>query len=254
MNIATFSPALVLLFVCALLWILMDVHFRDLTRTQKWLVPVLILLLAVFNHLLRLHLGAAAYGKLLLLTMHLPYFLLFLYITKCSVIKMAFMILSAVVFMAPTIFVGNFVKRLFDDSSLGLLLANLVTYALVLLLAHFVFRPGFNYLIRYGDNGFFLRFSLVPLLYYIYLFTAMNLDFSSLHSAGGSVVRILPTIYVFVFYFLLMRNYKELNEKRVSETAQTALHQQLTAAQEQIVLLNRTRTQTAIYQHNMRHH
>ena len=45
MNMTTYSPALVLLFVWALLWILMDVHFRDLTRVQKWLTLLLILLL-----------------------------------------------------------------------------------------------------------------------------------------------------------------------------------------------------------------
>jgi len=45
MNIETFSPALVLLFVGALLWILMDVHFHDFTGRKKWLAPLLILLL-----------------------------------------------------------------------------------------------------------------------------------------------------------------------------------------------------------------
>lgn len=254
MNIATFSPALVLLFICALLWILMDIHFQDLTKTQKWLVPLLILLLGVFNHILRLNLGAAAYGKLIFLTMHLPYFLIFLRLTKCGFVKMGFMILSAVVFMAPAVFIGNFVKRLFDDSALGLLLSNLITYGLVLLLAQFVFRQGFNYLIKYGDTRFFLRFSVVPLLYYVYLFAAMNLDFSPLNSPGGYVARILPTIYVFVFYFLLLRNYKDLDEKRNLETARAALSQQLTSAKEQLSLLNKAQEQTAIYQHNMRHH
>ena len=254
MNIATFSPALTLLFVCALLWILMDVHFRDLTTTQKWLVPLLILLLAVLNHIIRQNLGAAVYGKLIFLTMHLPYFLIFLHLTKCGFVKMGFMILSAVVFMAPTVLIGNFVKRLFDDSALWLLLSNLITQGLVLLLAQIVFRQGFNYLIKYGDTRFFLRFSVVPLLYYVYLFAAMNLNFSPLNSPGGYVVKSLPTIYVFVFYFLLLRNYKDLDERRNLETARAALSQQLDSAKEQLSLLNKQQEQTAIYQHNMRHH
>ena len=254
MNIATYSPALVLLFVVALLWILMDIHFRNLTRMQKWVVPLLFLFLAVLNHLLRLWLGSEVYGKMIFLTMHLPYFLIFLSITKCGIIKMVFMILSAVVFMAPTIFLGNFVKFLFAGSSWGLLLSNLATYIAMLLLAQFVFRQGFNYLLKYGEPQMVFRFSLVPLLYYIYLFAAMNLDLSSLHSVRGFVVRILPTIYVFVFYFLLLHNYKELNEKRNLVTIQAVLSEQLDAAEEQIALLNRAQTQTAIYQHDMRHH
>lgn len=254
MNIATFSPALVLLFVCALLWILMDVRFQDLTKTQRWLTPLLILFLCVFNHILRVKLGPAAYSKLLFLTMHLPYFLLFLYLTKCGGVKMAFMIFSAVVFTSPTIFIGNIVKSAFASSPLALLLANLLTYLAILLLAHFVFRQGFNYLIKYGSSAFLLRFSLVPLLYYIYLFAAMNLDFSPFSSPSGYVIRLLPTIYVFLFYFLLLHNYKDLNELRRLETSQATLHQQLAAAAEQIALLNKAQSEVAIHQHNMRHH
>ena len=33
--ITVYSPALTLLFVWALLWIMMDIHFRDLTRLQR---------------------------------------------------------------------------------------------------------------------------------------------------------------------------------------------------------------------------
>ena len=78
MNMTTYSPALVLLFVWALLWILMDIHFRDLTRVQKWLTPLLILLLSVLSHVLRQQVGAAVYEKMIPLTMHLPFFLIFL--------------------------------------------------------------------------------------------------------------------------------------------------------------------------------
>lgn len=255
MNITTYSPALVLLFVAALLWILMDVHFRELTPVQKWLVPLLIVVLAVFNHILRSWMGSAAYGSMIFLTMHVPFILIFLFVTKCGIIKMVFMIFSAVVFMAPTILIGNFVRRaLFVGSSQALLLSNLVTYGIILLLAQFVFRKGFNYLVKYGDTRFFLRFSFIPLLYYIYLFSVKNLDFSSLNSLGGYIVRALPTLFVFAFYFLLPNIYKELSEKRDLDTATAALTQKLDAAEEQIALLNDAQTRTAIYQHDMRHH
>ena len=36
MSISTFSSAMALLFVAALLWILMDVHFYDLSKKQQW--------------------------------------------------------------------------------------------------------------------------------------------------------------------------------------------------------------------------
>lgn len=254
MHIVTYSPALVLLFVWALLWILMDIRFRELTRMQKFLVPILILSLAVFNHILRLQVGSAVYGKMIPLTMHLPFFLIFLYITKCGVIKMFFMILSAMIFTAPAVMVSYFVLQSQYSGSLILLISNLIVYIATLLIAQLIFRQGFNYLLKYGSNRLFLRYTIVPLLYYIYVFATQNVDFSSFSSVSGYVVRHLPTMEVFVFYFLLLHSYKELNQKRELETAQTALCQQLNAAEEQISLLHEAQTQTAVYRHNMRHH
>ena len=254
MNMTTYSPALVLLFVWALLWILMDIHFRELTRAQKWLAPLLILSLAAFNHVLRLQIGAAALWKIIPLTMHLPFFLIFLYLAKCGVIKMTFMILSALIFTAPTVIVSGLVQRFLSGGSWAILLSNLIAYAVTLLFAQFIFRRGFNYLLKYGDNRLFLRFSIVPLLYYIYVFAAQNNDFSSFTSVSGYMVRYLPTVEVFVFYFLLLHSYKTLSEKREMEALQAVLTQELDAAEEQLTLLGAVQTQTAIYRHNMRHH
>ena len=57
-----------------------------------------------------------------------------------------------------------------------------------------------------------------------------------------------------MFYFLLLRSYKDLNELRKLETTQATLHQQLAASAEQITLLNKMQAEIAIHQHNMRHH
>ena len=254
MNVATFSPALALLFVFALLWILMGVRLEELSAKQKTVFVSALILLAAGNHILREILGSASYSKLLALTMHLPVFLLFLCITKCGILKMAFMILSAVVFISPTIIINNQIKRLFSDALSALLLTNLISYAAILLLAWVVFRNGFNHLIRYGDNRTIISFSLVPLLYYVYMFAVMNTDLSPLTGFSGYIVRFLPTIYVFSFYFLLLHNYKTLDEKRRLESTQAAMSQELDAAEKQISLLNETRTKTAVYQHDMRHH
>ena len=254
MSLTTFSPALLLLFVWALLWIMMDIHFRDLTKVQRWLVPLVILALAVFNHVLRERMGSEYISHAMWLTMHLPFFLLFLYITKCGVIKMAFMILSAFTFTAPTIVVSSVVIRHFGNSRWMLLVSNLVSYALILLLAQFVFRRGFNYLIKYGDNRLFLQFSVVPFLYYLYVFSALGVDFSSLIDSGGWLVRYFPSLEVFVFYFLLLSVYRNLSEKHEIEAEQAALTQRLASSEERIAMLNESEMQTAVYQHDMRHH
>ena len=254
MNITTFSPALVLLFAFSVIWILMGVELKSFSRTKRWVIFGAVAILAVFNHLLRNTIGSVTYGKLLLLCMHLPTFLLFLYIAKRGVIKTAFMIMTALVFTTPTVLIGNIIRRvLFIDSPGALLLSNLISYTLILLLVQFVFRSGFNYLLEHSDNRLFLVFSIVPVVFYIYMVAAINLDFSSLSSPAGYVVRLMPTIEVFVFYFMLPYVYKSILERQTMKSAQAALQQQLNATEEQISLLGETNTQMAVYRHDMRH-
>lgn len=255
MNISTFSPAITLLYVWTLLWILMDVPVRGLNRNQKWFYPLLLIFLGAFNHILKAKMGPEAYSRLILLTMHIPTFVVFLRLTGCGVIKMVFMIFSAVLFSAPTVLIGNLVKWvLFRGSAEALLFSNLISYGFMLLLAQFVFRKGFNYLLKHGENRFFLLFSIVPFLYYVYMFCAMNIEFTQTFSPQALVARHMPTLLVIVFYFLLLHNYKELSEKQLLHIKQAALAQKLDAAVEQIELLNEAQKQTAIYQHDMRHH
>ncbi len=256
MRLETFSPALTLLFVAVMMCMMMDIHYATLTKLQKWLAPLIVLALMVMNHLLHVCHGVYA-EQYMWLTMHLPFFLLFLWLTRCGVIKMAFMILSAFTFTAPTIVLSNFVMMLLPDDRWALLASNLISYLAILALVQFVFRRGFNYIVKYGSNRLFLQFSVVPFVYYIYVFAALNADFSSLVTPlppGNLLVRYFPSLEVFVFYFLLLEVYRSLSERKEMETTQTALTQQLRSAEEQVTLLNQSQTQTAVYQHDMRHH
>ena len=67
-------------------------------------------------------------------------------------------------------------------------------------------------------------------------------------------MRYLPSLSVFLFYFLLPYIYKTLREKMQMQTAQNALRKQLTSTEEQLALLNETNMQMALYRHDMRHH
>ena len=255
MNLVTASPALVVVYVGLLMWILMDLHVAALRPSEKVWVPLAAIVLAVGNHLLRVHLGAAVYAPLIFLTLHLPFFFLFRSLARCSAGKMAFMIFSAVVFTAPTVHISNIVRSVFEsNSAMAMLLSNLLTYALMLLLAQFVFRRSFNHFVKYADGRIVALFSLLPLLYFIYMFASMNADFSSFTSAKGHLVRLMPTILVLASYFLMMSVYHELQEKRRLDVEALALRESLAAAETQMERLKATAHQTAVYHHDMRHH
>ncbi len=251
MNLATASPLLVSIYVAMLLWILMDLRFATLRLTEKVAVPILILALGIGNHLLRLHLGPEAYSPLVFLTLHLPYFFIFLYLSRCGILKMAFMIFTAVIFTAPTVHISNMVRTEgFGDQSVVMLVTNLLAYAVLLVLAYFVFRKDFNHLIKYGEKKTVALFSLIPLLYFVYMFAAMNADFSGV----GPLARWMPTLFAMSSYFLMLRVYHELQEKGRLDAEALALQESLNAAEEQLSLLWGAAQQTAVYQHDMRHH
>lgn len=248
------SPAMLMLFVGALLFMIMDIHFEDLTPARKWVAPLAILFLMVFNEALRAQLGMATVRKVFLLTMQLPYFLLFLYLTKCGPFKMMFTIFSAMVFSSPPTIALRVISRFVPADSLTGYLCMAAIYLSTLLLVHLFFRRGFNYLLKYGDNKIFIPLFLVDILYYVYIFAFRSFHFMDFNTVSGMLIHYVPTVQVFLYYFSLVRNYQDLSEKRALETTQTALSLELDAAEEQIALLNEAQSQSAIYRHDMRHH
>ena len=93
------------------------------------------------------------------------------------------MILTALVFTSPSILFHIIVQRILGvDSSLVLLLSNLISYVVMLSLAWFVMRKSFTYLMIYGDSRFFWILSILPVVFYSYLLVGANQDFSSLDS------------------------------------------------------------------------
>ena len=167
------------------------------------------------------------------------------------------MILSAVVFTAPTVIISNYVIRYLPDNVLALAISNLISFAIMLVMAHYLFRKSFGYMLKYGNDRLFLRFSLLPFMYYFYMFAGMRIDsttWNTLFSPIGAIIKIFPTVWVLVFYFLLLQNFRDLNEKRELDMIRATLSQQLSAAEEQLIHLNEVQIKTSIYQHDMRHH
>ncbi len=253
MSIATSSVTLTLLFAWALLYILMDVNYKEMSKRQRIIFFGFFIILALFNEFLSFYTKEGVYAKTILFTMHLPTFFAFLYIKKYGVLKTAFMIVTALVFTSPAIVVDKLLPQAIN-TGLTHLISNTITFTLTLVLAHFLFRKGFNYLLKYGSNASFAKLFIVPLMYYIYIFGRLVSDVTTYNLFGTIAVKYLPTLQIYVFYFLLIYNYKDLCERRELETMQVALEQELDSAKNQINMLNEASVQTAIYQHDMRHH
>ncbi|MBE6031240.1 MAG: GHKL domain-containing protein [Clostridiales bacterium] len=255
MHISSYSAFFVLIYVAILLYILMDVRVERMTGKDRIAFSLTILVVAVVNLVLNIALGPENYVKTIVFSEHIPFFLIFLYFTKCGVVKMFFMILTAFVFTAPSVMVSSLVQSVIPGKTLALLFANLVTYIVCLFIAYIFFKQGFNYLLRNADSKFFAIFSIVPFMFYIYVFAGTGKDFSSLGTGLAALgVRYIPTLLVFAFYFMILYFYKKIREQNELEKDQAALILEVDSAEKQIAYLNEKQTQTAIYQHDIRHH
>lgn len=254
MYALTYSPALTLAFVFGLLCITMDIDLRALHPVKRWLVLLGVAALAAFNHVLRSVLGAAEYGRLISLTMHLPFFLLFLWLSKDSPVKVIFMILTAMIFCVPAVFLNHLAQAQLSHARWVLFLADFLGYALTLLLAQLVFRKSFHFLLKFGSDQLFSLLLLVPLSYYFYVFAGMRAELPAPVGMSGILVRCTPSALVLLFYFLILYIYKSLSERQLLLSEQSMLCQQLDAAGQELALMHEAQLQTAVYRHDMRHH
>ena len=254
MDISTYSPALTLIFAWVLMWILMGVEWKQLSRMQKYTAVFGLLLFALLNQGLRSYLHEGLFGRIITATMHLPTFLMFRWLTGRSSIKVIFVILSVLIFTAPIVLIGRVMESYSIENQGLLLLADVLAMLMVIFGSWLIFRKGFLCLLKWGTDKVFCLYSLVPLMYYVYIFAAQNVDLSAYKNINGILLRGFPTLYVYVFYLLLMHNYHEFRERKNIEVTQVALQQVLNAAEEQIRQMNENRMQTAIYRHDMRHH
>ena len=84
----------------------------------------------------------------------------------------------------------------------------------------------------------------------------MTINFSTGHRIFSRNYHVLLVIYLLMtfVYLIIVFTFKTTYHAMKLEVSQAALSQQITSAKEQVAFLNETQTQTAIYQHNLRHH
>ena len=179
MDISTYSPALTLIFAWTLMWILMGVEWKQLSGMQKYTAVFGLLLFALLNQGLRSYLHEELFSRIITATMHLPTFLMFRWLTGRSSIKVIFVILSVLIFTAPIVLIGRVMESYSIENQGLLLLADVLAMLMVIFGSWLIFRKGFLCLLKWGTDKVFCLYSLVPLMYYVYIFAAQNVDLSA---------------------------------------------------------------------------
>lgn len=115
-------------------------------------------------------------------------------------------------------------------------------------------RPNYIYILQHGEDKIFWKFSVIPMLYYLYSYSISGYNFTANITLDSFFIRRIPDMIVFISYILLVDIFKNVHEKQTLTNERTLLAMQIDTAAKQIDVLKTTQKQTSIYRHDMRHH
>ncbi len=244
------SSVMMLLYACAVMYLLLDVRFKTLSNKRKLGGILFLFLLLAVNISAQMLLGYGLYGKFYLLFAQIPVYLLFRILSSYRGIKLLFALLTTVFFSSPIMIAFFAVKKIFMPSFWLLPLCYLGFLALI----YKFFKQPFNYMLQFAENKIVWLFTAIPLLYYIYNYALTQYQLADIVMNRAYLIRQLPQLIVLVAYLLLVMIFKVVSEKAELTNAQNLAFAQLGAATKQIEQLREAEKSFAIYRHDFRHH
>ena len=244
------SSTMVIVYACAVMYLLLDVKWGKLSPKGKLWSTVYFIAFIFLNIWAQIVLGYQLYGKFYLLLTQLPVFVLFLIISKYKGIKLFFVLLTAVFFSSPIMYITSIIRSFIEPPLLICLLCYLFMFALI----KRFFKESFNYMLASAEDFVFMVFTAIPLLYYIYSYSLTQYQFKDVVINKQYLIMNIPLLIVLLSYILLMQIFKMVSEKAEMENAQNLAVVQLNAATKQMEQLRIAERQFTIYRHDLRHH
>ncbi len=147
--------------------------------------------------------------------------------------------------------VNLFVTYFLRSDLLGAISYTVSIVIFYLLLRRFFVRIAAN-AITYSAQNLYL-FGSLPLIYYIFDYSTVIFS-DALYAGIPVLIEFIPTVLI-VFYVMFLASYHRQTQKRTqAELQRSMLEVELKQSGLELENLRRIDTQTAIYQHNMRHH
>ncbi|MEG1547445.1 MAG: ATP-binding protein [Clostridia bacterium] len=250
---AVASSALLILFGSVVIYLLLDVRLRDLSRRRRAVVLVLFTLVLLGNIIARIYFGNATYSKFYLFFVQAPLFVLFCMASRYKGVKVLFVLLTAIVLTAPTITIAMIIKKACEPTILMILASNVISYAIVIFLVYRFLKPSFNYMLEHGENRLFWMFSVIPILHYLYAYGTTRYQFATFNANGNIFLSLIPDAIVYATYLLLMYLFKAMREKNMLQNEQSMMAVLIEDAGRQMDEMANFQEQAKIYRHDMRH-
>lgn len=216
-------------------------------RRLVGLCPVLLAVQAVLWYLF----GNEAVRQLYPLITHLPLILALIFLLKKTPGVAVVSVATAYLCCQLPRWVSLAVESLLHSELVGEILYTLSIVPIFFLLLRYFVRPASSAMTAHRRS--LLLFGSLPAAYYLFDYaTAVYADFLELDSAVFA--EFLPTSLI-VFYVAFLTAYHVLSQDRAQAQLQSSmLDAELEQSRTELETLRRVQNQTAIYQHDMRHH
>lgn len=251
------NPLFPVLFLClSLILCALNVYamnsYRISVKRPFRLFAIMTLVCGSANAFLRLSLGQAVFAEIMIFTIAVPYFILFLLVSKDRVSQIFFNFWLWVTIYAAlsnvSILISDLTfQNLYIENALriSLLCAYFVLYTKVL-------KPYHRKIMEIPNVNWW-GFSMIPLFFEILIIVTHKVaqvpeGFSRNHIILAVIYALMALVYGLVVY-----TFQKANALAKYELTEAAYRQQLDAAKTQISVMNEVQTQAAIYRHDMRH-
>lgn len=221
------------------------------SRQQKCLLTLLCLLFLLVQGLGLVLLGERTVKQLYPLVTHVPLVLILILFMKKSVGVAIVSTCTAYLCCQPPRWGRIAVEALTQSTLAAELVYILLMPVMYYLLRRFFVAAAYNTMT--SSTATLLLFGSLPVTYYIFDY-ATTIYSDALYSGIQALNEFLPTVLI-TFYVLFLPAFHLQSQRRAdAEMQRSMLEAELEQSQSEMDSLHRLETQTAVYQHDMRHH
>ena len=196
--------------------------------------------------------GSAVFREIMLLTVALPYFILFLLVSKDKISQICFNFWLWVNIYA---LISNFVMFINDLTFRSLAFENILR--ILLLCVYFVvfhkyLKPYHRHILDTPNVNWWV-FSTIPLFFEVLIVLTHKIARIPEGFSRNYLLLLVVFALMLLVYGLIVYIFQKANAATRSELAATMYSQQMEVAKAQLSALNEAQIQTAVYRHDMRH-
>jgi len=220
-------------------------------RQQKRLIFALCPLFLLIQSLFWLIWGVSAAKQVYPLIVHLPLVLILIFVLKKKPGVALVSVCTAYLCCQLPRWVNLAVTAVTGSPLAGEISYTLVIFPIYLLLRRYFVRIAHDAM-AYSPQTLFL-FGSLPFVYYIFDYATVIYS-NALYAGIPALTEFFPTALI-IFYVVFLAAYHAQTQKRTqAELQRSMLEVELKQSGAELESLRRIETQTAIYQHDMRHH